>query len=46
MKIRPVWIDGRTDTTKLVVAFSNFANAPTNKLNFTERFSENKYQIS
>jgi len=33
MKIRPVdaklfHADGRTDTTKLIVAFSNFAKAP------------------
>jgi len=33
MKIRPVEadlfdVDGRTDTTKLTVAFRNFANAP------------------
>jgi len=39
MKIHPVraellhvdrWTDGRTDTTKLMVAFHNFANAPEN----------------
>jgi len=30
MKIRPVGVewDGRTDMTKLMVAFRNFANAP------------------
>jgi hypothetical protein len=36
MKIRPVWAklfhaDGRTDLTKLIVAFRNFANAPKNQ---------------
>jgi len=35
MKIRPVGaelfhVDGRTDMTKLTVAFRNFANAPKN----------------
>jgi hypothetical protein len=25
-----VWMDGRTDMTKLIVAFRNFANAPKN----------------
>ena len=35
MKIRPVGaellhVDGKTDTTKLTVAFRNFANAPKN----------------
>jgi len=35
MKIRPVeaklfHADGRTDTTKLIAAFCNFANAPKN----------------
>jgi len=43
MKIRPVeaellhadrWKDGRTDMTKLIVAFLNFANAPTNNSTF------------
>jgi len=43
MKIRPVeadlfhadrWKDGRTDLTKLIVAFRNFANAPTNNNTF------------
>jgi hypothetical protein len=37
MNIRPVGVeffhvDGRTDMTKLIVAFQNFANAPTNRL--------------
>jgi hypothetical protein len=37
MKIRPVGAEllhsvGRTDTTKLIVAFRNFANAPKNNL--------------
>jgi len=40
MKIRPVGIelfhadrrtDGRTDTTKLIIAFRNLANAPKNQ---------------
>jgi hypothetical protein len=39
IKIRPVggelfhvvgWMDGRTDMTKLLIAFRNFANAPKN----------------
>ena len=37
MKIRPVGaelfhVDGRTDMTKLVLAFRNFANAPRNQI--------------
>jgi hypothetical protein len=35
MKIRPLWAelfhaDGRTEMTKLIVVFRNFANSPTN----------------
>jgi len=38
MKIRPVGVelfhvDGRTDMTKLIVAFRNFANAPKKTVN-------------
>jgi hypothetical protein len=42
IKIHPVraelflaggWADGKTDTTKLIISFQNFANAHKNKLN-------------
>ena len=51
MKIRPVGaelfnadrpMDGRTDMTKLAVAFSNFANAPKNK-NYHELYIRIKF---
>jgi hypothetical protein len=45
MKIRPVRIDGRTDTTKLVVAFSNFAKAPTNHWPNCETYKDLQYDI-
>jgi len=49
MKIRPVGAelfhaDGRTDMTKLVAAFRNFANASTN--NCTHNISRPRRQIS
>jgi hypothetical protein len=45
MKIRPVWIDGQTDTTKLVVAFSNFAKAPTDHWPNCETYKDLPYDI-
>jgi len=45
MKIRPVRIDGRTDTTKLVVAFSNFANAPANHWPNSETYKDLQYDV-
>jgi len=45
MKIRPVRIEGRRDTTKLVVAFSNFANAPTNNWPNSEIYKDLQYDI-
>jgi hypothetical protein len=44
VKIRPVGAelvhaDGRTDTTKLIVAFRNFANAPTTMVKFSYLFT-------
>ena len=29
---KSVWADGQTDMTKLIIAFRNFGNAPTNSL--------------
>jgi len=47
MKIRPVGTeihaDGRTDMTKLIVAFRNFANVPKNPLLFKSNLN---YRIS
>jgi hypothetical protein len=44
VKIRPVGAelfraDGRTDTTKLTVAFRNFANAPKTMVKFSYLFT-------
>jgi len=45
MKIRPVGAelfhaDGRTDMTKLIVAFRNFANAPKNALVYEDKTND------
>jgi hypothetical protein len=36
------WTDGRTDMTKLIVAFLNFANAPKNDVLFIVLFFSNR----
>ena len=45
MKIRPVRIDGRTDTMKLLVAFTKFAKAPTNRWPNCEAYKDLQYDI-
>jgi hypothetical protein len=46
MKIRPVGAelfhatDGRTDLTKLIVAFGNFTNTPKNRLSLKQHYSD------
>ena len=48
MKLRPVGaelflVDSRTDTTKLTVAFRNFANAPKNTSHLHHRDTDVNY---
>jgi hypothetical protein len=49
MKIRPLgaelfYVGGRTDMTKLIVAFRNFANAPKNKLRCTRQWRKQIFE--
>jgi hypothetical protein len=49
MEVRPartefIHADGRTDITKLIVVFRNFANAPKTPLGCTTAFKETNQQ--